>query len=181
MLKLIAALNTYFQTKLLEYGNELIKISQNELLNQGHRVTGETEKSFKAEIKIVGEYRYELSIYVKTSAIILNYGVEAKRIPYTPRKRGQGKGGVSKYIQALLNWAANVKPSLSDSERKNFVFAVANKAKKEGHPTSGSYAFSKNGRRKDWITFAIEVNDSKLQSIINPSEIFKIMVQSVRA
>jgi hypothetical protein len=175
---MIKKVDTYFQQKLLEYGNELIRISREELASQGHRVTGETERSFKAELKVIGVYHYELTILVKTSAIILNYGVEAKRVPYTP---GKPRGSVSKYIQALLNWAALVKPQLSDKERKSFVFAVAKKASKEGHPTSGSYAFSKNGRRKDWLSFGISMNENLIKTIINPDNIYNILTNSIRA
>jgi hypothetical protein len=111
-------------------------------------------------------------IYVLESAVILNYGVTANRVPFG----GSGRGGKSKYIQALLDWAANIKPNLSDKERKSFVFAVAKKAKKEGHPTNGSYAFTKNGRRKDWIKYSIEMNSDNIRDFLDPS----VIVQKIR-
>mgnify|MGYP006348231797 CR=1 FL=1 len=175
---MIQPVNIYFQTKILEYLNNIIKEAQSELRQQGHRVTGETEKSFKADVKVLGAYHFEGVILVKTSAIILNYGVSASKVPYSG---GRGRGGTSKYIQALLNWAALVKPDLNDKERKSFVFAVAKKAKQEGHPTKGSYKYSSNGRRKDWIEYSIEINKDTIQKIIDPSKVLNLVYQFRRA
>jgi hypothetical protein len=161
-----------------QYLNFLIDISKKELRAQGHYVTGKTEKSFKADVKYLGNNEYEGTISVLSSAIILNYGVLAKNVPYQ-----QGSGKVkSLYIQALLEWAANVRPELSDKERTGFVFAVARKAKQEGHPTTGSYKFSSNGRRKDWIEFTIKPNEDKIFRYMNIDKVLSFEIQkSIRA
>jgi hypothetical protein len=162
---------TYVRNGLLLFLNEKIEIAREELRQQGHRVTGETERSFKAVVTKVGPYNYTGEIFVKTSAVILNFGVTAARVPY-----GGGRAKTSLYIQALLNWAANVRPELDDKERKSFVFAVAAKAKKEGHPTRGSYAFSKNGRRKKWMDFSVDLTNIQIERFIDPSVLLQKII-----
>jgi hypothetical protein len=164
--------DNYIRDGLQNYLNAIIETCKDELIEQGHKVTGKTESSFKGIVTKTGETSWQGVIYVLESAVILNYGVAASRVPFG----GGGRGGKSKYIQALLDWAANIKPNLSDKERKSFVFAVAKKAKKEGHPTIGSYAFTKNGRRKDWIEYSIEMNSDNIRDFLDPS----VIVQKLR-
>ena len=147
-----------FLEKDIERGLEfLIDKAKEELKSQGHRVTGRLEKSLEAVITF-GADVIRGQILVEEYGIYLDKGVKPPRIPY---QRGSGAGR-SQYIQSLLEWAKKVKPSLSDKARKSFVFAVANKQKKEGNPTRGSYVYSSNGRRKGWIKHGLE----------NPSENF---------
>lgn len=161
----------YIIDGLTRFLDDKIEIAREELRQQGHRVTGETERSFKSEVLINDKLNYTGLIWVKTSAVILNFGVTPDRVPF-----GAGRGGKSRYIEALLDWAANVRSDLSEKERKSFVFAVARKAKKEGHPTRGSYAFSKNGRRKDWMAFSVELKGTDIEKYIAPSVLFKKLV-----
>jgi hypothetical protein len=163
----------YIRNGLQGYLDAIIKTCKDELIEQGHKVTGKTEASFKGVVTETSETSWQGVIYVLESAVILNYGVTANRVPFG----GSGRGGKSKYIQALLDWAANIKPNLSDKERKSFVFAVAKKAKKEGHPTNGSYAFSKNGRRKDWMEFSIGISQENLRDFLDPQEIYNILLR----
>lgn len=165
---------SYIINGLTDYLEAIIKAAKAELIEQGHKVTGKTEASFQAVVTKTGENRYTGVIKVLESAVILNYGVAANRVPYGG---GSRRGGKSKYIQALLDWAANIKPNLSDKERKSFVFAVAKKATREGHPTVGSFAFTRNGRRKDWIEFGIEINSDNIRDFLDPSVIYDNLVK----
>jgi hypothetical protein len=160
-------IETYIRNGLQNYLNAIIKTCKDELIEQGHKVTGKTEDSFVGIVLQTGANTWEGVIRVNESAVILNYGVSANRVPFG----GGGRGGKSKYIQGLLGWAANIKPNLSEKERKSFVFAVAKKASKEGHQTIGSYAFTKNGRRKDWIEFSIGISQENLRDFLDPNEI----------
>jgi hypothetical protein len=127
-----------------------------EIIAQGHVATGNLLNSIHTEIEDKGDSLVG-RVYIADYAGILDKGVSASRIPYSP---GSGAGS-SKYIDALVNWISTIKPGLSDTDKKSFAFAIANKAKKEGHPTRGSFAFSKNGRRTGWAKAAIQdkVND----------------------
>ena len=80
-------------------------------------------------------------------------------------------------ISALINWANIVRPSLSDKEKKNFAFAVRANIAKQGTPTSGSYAFSRNGRRKAFILEGIENKEPQdwAEELDLENELFKII------
>lgn len=165
---MIVEYEKYIERGLHRFCQHAIETAKSELSEQGHRVTGETERSFRYEINRTGAGSFSIVFSAKLSAIILNEGVPANRVPYSPSRRGQGRGGKSKYIQALLEWAANVRPELSTKEQKSFVFAVAAKAKKEGHPTKGSFKFSKNNRRKDWVSFSFELDKNAVDDFVKP-------------
>jgi hypothetical protein len=122
----------------------VIQDVREELAAQGHRATGRLmdtlEKQITADI-LNGEWT--ANILMEDYGRFVNDGVRANRIAY---QRGSGRQS-SRYIAGLLDWAATVRPELDEKERRSFVFAVAEKHKKEGMPTAGSYAFSTNGRR----------------------------------
>lgn len=133
-----------------------------EITQQGHVASGKLIASVESVIQDKGSVLVG-KILLNDYSYYLDKGVKAEKIPYT---RGSGKKS-SKYIDDLIAWGAIVKPSLSAKELKSFAFAVANKHKKEGNPTSGSYAFSKNGRRKAWSEFAIDNNLTAFVEILN--------------
>lgn len=120
---------------------------QKELEQQGHRDTGKLIDSINYEILSDSKAVYITFSYLYYGDIV-NDGVKPNKIPFG----NSTNATTSKYIEALKNWA----------KRKGFkkplsaAFAIANKHKKEGMPTKGSYAFSSNGRRKNWKTFTLE-------------------------
>lgn len=126
---------------------------RDELNQQGHRATGSLENSLTFEIKDSDSDGFLGVIFGNDYWEALETGVAASRIPYTP---GKGRGGTSKYIQALIEWAGVVRPELDEKERKSFVFAVATVASREGNPTRGSYSFSRNGERKNFVQRTID-------------------------
>ena len=119
-----------------------------ELEAQGHRDTGSLIDSINYEILIDSQEVNIVFSYLFYGDIV-NDGVPAANIPFTPPS---GRGGTSKYIEALKNWASRrgFKKPLSAA------FAIAAKHKKEGMPTKNSYKFSSNGRRKYWRAFTLE-------------------------
>lgn len=121
---------------------------RDELNQQGHHATGALEKSLTFEVKDSDSDGFLGTIFGNDYWQPLDTGVSAARIPYSP---GKGRGGKSKYIQGLIDWAAVVRPELSEKERKGFVWAVATKHSREGMPTRGSYSFSRNGERKNFV------------------------------
>lgn len=129
----------------------LTEEARREILQQGHKATGSLANSF--------EYEFSVSATGAKAVIIANdygravdTGVASSNVPFS----GTGQGGTSQYIQALIDWANVIKPSLSNREATSFAFAVAYTHKKEGIPSRGSYAFSENGRRKHWVEFGLE-------------------------
>lgn len=140
---------------------EIANALKQELMQQGHYATGKLAETIRYEITAQDVEGFEAVILANDYWVFLENGVSASRIPYTVG--GPRRGGTSKYISALLDWAKVVRPELDEKERKGFVFAVAAKHKKEGMPTRGSYAFSKNGRRKG---FASEVANNTIDKIV---------------
>ncbi len=146
----------------------IIQDLKDELNQQGHRATGSLEKSFEAEIKDSDKDGFLGTIFGNDYWQAVDTGVSASRIPYSP---GKGRGGTSKYIQSLIEWAAVVKPELSDKERKGFVFAVAAVASREGNPTRGAYSFSRNGERTGFVERTIKKHIDGLASGIGGKDL----------
>lgn len=142
-----------------------------EIKAQGHVASGKLIETIEIRInrtpdKITG------GIYMEDYAIVLDRGVKADRVPFSP-----GSGARSSlYIQSLIDWIATIKPGLGDRERKSFAFAIANKARQEGHPTRGSFSFSQNGRRREWSKHAI---DDKQQEIIALMDLSEFVASSI--
>lgn len=122
----------------------IIEKIKEEWVLAGHPTTGAFEESLESEelqednktiINILG---YEYGIY-------MDEGVPADRIPYTRRKRGQGRGGKSRYITGLHNWV-KLKLGISDErEALSVAFAIAHKHSIDGIEGSG---FLKEMREK---------------------------------
>lgn len=134
---------------------ELLKVSgrgiaediKSELRLQGHVNTGELIKSVQSGVinKTDGA---DLEIEMNDYHVFVEHGVKAGRIPFGGRSKA-GRGGVSKYIQGLINYF--ISKGKSKEEAKRAAFATAHKHKDEGMPTKNSYKYSKNGRRLEFI------------------------------
>jgi hypothetical protein len=157
----------------------IISDLRDELRQQGHRATGSLEDSLTFEIKDSDKDGLLGTIFGNDYWRPLDTGVAASRIPYSP---GKGRGGTSKYIQALIEWAAVVRPELDERERKGFVFAVATKASREGNPTKGSYSFSRNGARTGFVERTINKHIDSLAASIGGQDLSdKIAAEILRA
>jgi len=130
-----------------------------ELAEQGHRASGRGIDSIEAKITEVAITRIVGVILANDYLIPVDTGVPAARVPFS----GVGGGGTSKYIQGLINWINIIKPGLSAPENKSFAFAIAYTHKKQGIPTSKSYAFSKNGRRTGWIAAGLAATQADFE------------------
>jgi hypothetical protein len=129
-----------YETRLNILGAFLVDKFRNELEAQGHVAKGELINSLRYEVKNTGA-GYEINIYG------LDY---AKYV-----EMGFGAGHwVNPY--ALAEWVETKGIASGEREIKNAAFAIRNKIFKEGMPTRGSYQFSKNGRRKEFIQAVIK-------------------------
>ena len=140
----------------------LVEKIKEEIEGQGHRATGSLLDSIEAQIEETPD-GFIGRILINDYALILDRGVTANRVPFS-----SGSGArTSKYIDALIDWIKIIKPSLAERERKSFAFAIARKAKKEGHPTRNSFTYSSNGRRKEWSRFSIDQNINTFEEMLN--------------
>lgn len=121
---------------------KLIASLANELINQGHRGTGKLIASLKSEVDNIN-----LKVVIKSKfyAIFVNNGVLPSQIksPFAPKR-----------IQALRNWVMRVLKK-SDKEAQGLAYAIAKTHKEQGMPSFNSYRHSKNGRRRNFVQFAI--------------------------
>ena len=141
--------------RLEAFVDKIVKDIQAELVAQGHVASGDGLRSIKQEIERKPNMVQSL-IYMNDYLQAIDQGVKASKVPYGGNS---GRGGTSKYIQGLYTWFRTYK-GLSDEEALQASFATANAAKREGHPTNGSFAYSTNGRRTGFFTDTLEnLND----------------------
>jgi hypothetical protein len=140
--------------------DEIVKELKHEALQQGHRATGSLIDTIEWKITKEESESFVATIFANSYWVYVENGVTAAKIPYTVG--GRRRGGTSKYIEGLKNWAKVVKPELNEKQALGFAFAVARKHKKEGMPTRGSYSFSRNGRRLGFVQNIIENHVDKI-------------------
>ena len=155
------------ELKLLKVvGVKLTSKLRREFADQGHHLTGSLEQSIHGEAFFEGDASTLRGTMLYFGAI-LNFGVTAARIPFNP---GSGYK-TSKYITGLINYW-KLRGITDEKEAKSAAFATAAKQKGlhgkqgEGMPTSGSYSYSKNGRRKEWIDVVSAAVDEEIDNDI---------------
>lgn len=152
-----------FETEkaLNKVGRFILEKLREELLNQGHEATGNLISTLRYDITKDTD-GFTLQVFMDEYGIFVNNGVSKSRIAYS---RGSGAKS-SLYISALIEWIKQKGIESGEREVKNFAFAIANKHKQEGMPTSDSSRFSKNGRRTGFIDNVLEDNINEVDSIL---------------
>jgi hypothetical protein len=119
---------------------------------QGHAMTSSIIEQIEYEVKKETDWLVLKGFMPKYGPIIAA-GTKASRIPFSGRT---GKGGTSKYIQALQSYVQQ-RMNISDEKKSlSVAFAIAHSQKKHGMPTPGSYSFSSTGKRTEWIGEALK-------------------------
>lgn len=143
-------------------GAFLIEKLRAEFVAQGHNLSGSLVESIESKVEATAG-GFAVRFYANDYGAVLNTGVSAERIPYTPG--GARRGGKSKYIQALIRYVQR-RMNLRGKEATSAAFAIARKHAKEGMPTRDSYRHSTNGRRTGWIDAVLEANEAEAVQII---------------
>lgn len=139
---------------IIRLNKEIIEELKIELTKQGHSLTGKTFNTMRSVVFIEGN-TVVMEAHGSKVIAILNYGVTADRIPYSP---GAGSGQTtSKYIQGLKAYAKK-RWGLSDKKALGAAFAIAHKQKEEGMPTKASYVYSETGQRLGAIDIVFKEN-----------------------
>jgi len=150
----------------------LVDLIKKEWVAQGHHLTGKFENSLETKI-IKSSDSIKFQVIDGTDegyGKILDNGVPAENIPYTP---GRGRGGTSKYIQGLINYA-KLRMGAADKDAVSIAFAIANKHAKEGMPTRASSKYSSTGKRTKFVADA----DVKIREVLK-DELFKDINKNV--
>lgn len=131
---------------LIPLSNFVFKQLTEELIRQGHNLTGDLIKSFDAKIREVGDSIF-LDFFMNNYGLSLNYGIQPNKIPYTPPP--PYRGGTSKYIEGLIRFA-KIKFGADQKRAKQIAFAIAAKHKKFGYPLTGKIGFIDNVLKADF-------------------------------
>lgn len=122
-----------------------------ELEGQGH---AGLIKTMEERIRVVeGEVTGE--IYMAYYYQFVNNFTPPAKIPFSGRT---GKGGTSKYIEALIRFFERK----GADNPKSAAFATAYTQKKEGRPTKGSYLFAPNGRRTGFLEYSLDKIEERI-------------------
>lgn len=133
-----------------------MQLSQ-ELVRQGHKLTGALAKSFETKVQQQGEkvtIEFLMLIYGRS----LNDGIRPEKIPFTPVP--PYRGGTSKYIEGLIKFAT-LKFGADKKRAKNIAFAIANKhsdKKGSGYPLT---------RETGFIDNVLTADSKQIESIIS--------------
>jgi len=119
---------------------QIADILKNQIIDEwvlaGHSLSGSFEESLEAEF-VDTTRGYIINIWGNEYGIYRSKGVPAENIPYTRRKRGQGRGGKSKYLTGLINYV-QMRMGIGDyNEAVGVAFAIAEKHKQYGMLGSG--------------------------------------------
>ncbi len=159
-LQLLQTLGEQLRAALADLGAHLVDALREELIAQGHKLTGSLVNSIDAAVE---QYRGQLSLsisYLRYGAIV-NNGVRPARVPF-----GNGNGAkTSKYIEALIRWV-ELRNIAQGIRAKSVAFGIARKHKQEGIPTVGSRAFSKNGRRVGFQNIVVADNLDRIEDTV---------------
>ena len=139
-----------FKEDVEQLGEDLVIALREELLKQGHKATGKLSESFKSKVSMTGD-----NIILTIEG--LDYG------KYVDSGRRPGKRPP---IQAIFNWVKTKGIASADKKARSIAFAIATAIAREGIPTRGAYAHTKNGRRKNFIKFVISENKDKIESTV---------------
>lgn len=122
-----------------------------------HPMTGAFEKSLEWKV-LKNPNSVSVEIWGNLYGKVLSEGVRANRIPYTPKPRGKGVGGKSKYIQGLYSWVKQ-RLGIQDPQALSITFAIAKSHAKYGMP-------ERNGQLgTNWL-----IPDSNEESIYRKAE-----------
>lgn len=119
---------------LLNAGKQLKEELVAEIKAQGHYFSGKL-----ADMKVVVAREGDTlvaRIYMEKYGLIIDKGVKAANIPF-----GDRRGDYSEFIEGLKNRFGSLESA----------FKIAKAMKFYDSPTPGSFAFSKNGHRTDFI------------------------------
>ena len=124
-----------------QVGKLIIASLQKELIEQGHKATGNLVNSFEQRV-------IELPNSIVIEILMDEYGIYVNE--------GRKSGGKKVPINVLVDWIEKRAIASGDKEVKSLAFAIQQTIHKEGMPTKGSFKFSNNGRRKGFIDFVID-------------------------
>jgi hypothetical protein len=151
---------------LKEYMDNVLLEVVKELEGQGHRASGKLIDTARVEIE---KRQNEVAgfLFMENYYKFVDSG-------FKPRLSRA-------YIDALVKWMElpSIGIGSSDKERRGIAFAIYHVASQTGHPTPGSFAFSNNGRRKDFIAETILPASKRINEVVSFGKVREYFIQQV--
>jgi hypothetical protein len=146
--------------------NVLTKALTDEWKAQGHEMSGSIVENIDYVVKQEID-RLTISGMMYFYGNIIASGVMSSKIPYGGRT---GRGGTSLYIKVLQDYVKARMHITDEQKSKSIAFAIAQTQKFSGDawgmPTRGSYAYTKTGKRLEWIEESFKHNEDKIVETI---------------
>lgn len=128
-------------------GDYLIFKLGRELVDQGHRLSGDLIRSLEFKVRTQAA-NLVIDFLSNEYGEELNTGVPASKIPRYPSVE------YLRLVQALTRYATR-RMGLRGKAAKRAGHAIVRAWQREGKPTRASYRFSKNGRRTGWVDYTL--------------------------
>jgi len=142
---------------LISLGVTLEKDLADELVSQGHRLTGKLIASIEVKLASMID-KLQLEGKFEDYGIVVDTGVDASVVRSKLFNPGSGRKR-SRYITGLINWA-RIKFSVDARKAKGIAFAIAHTHLKTGIPTSGE-------RGKGWVSKTLVKNEKKIFNVMS--------------
>ena len=153
----------------------LVSDLQKSLIDQGHNLTGRLHDSIVYEVDQDGTTMVG-RVLIEEYGVFVEAGVTADKIPFDPsRKKGQGGGGKSQYIQGLVRFWEH--RGLSGREAVSAAFATARIHKREGMPSSNSFGYSSTGERTGFIRTVLDDSIPKISKMLEEKYLATVQLQ----
>jgi hypothetical protein len=143
-----------------QIGEVVKKAVKQAFIMQGRSLTGALVNSIDYSVNATVTSAY-IEFTLLDYGMILNAGVPANRIPYSP---GSGAKS-SKYIDGLKAYA-KLRFNANDKEAERIAFAIARKHKKFGMPLDGKIGAVQNGIKESTAEVE-ELISEALKNVIN--------------
>ena len=135
----------------------IVKEARNNLVQQGHVMTGELKNSVGGMVKSEADGLVAEISFLKYG-LAQDTGIKAGKIPYS---RGSGASR-SKYIQGLIKFV-KMKIESNEKKAKGIAFAIAQTHKRKGmHTKNGNPAPQQQG----WFSKAVESQQSAIEDVV---------------
>lgn len=155
--------------QLLERSYEIVRDEGRQVLrDQGHRASGQLERSFERQIRAT-------AVQSTVEVLIEKYGLDIDR-KRKPSEFPTTGFAFRELIDELTEWLSYVKPNQNPRERQWAAGRIAGALAREGSPTRGSLRFSKTGNRTGWIKETAERSEEKIAHAIEDSNFVEFLV-----
>jgi len=142
----------------VKLGEYLVSKLRRELIDQGHRLTGELIRSLEYRVRESGKTMI-VEFLANEYGEKLNTGIPASQIPRYPSI------GYLRLVRELTAYVER-RMGLRGGLAKNVAGRIVRAWGREGMPTRASYRFSKNNRRTGWVDVILKQEEEAINNMV---------------